>query len=320
MSILIPKISEADIDQLREPGLTHAKSEILCRMGIFSYFRSEDDIWGALGDGWNAGEIWLDESIENQGFAVWNDDVAIISFRGSKSTGDWLQNFRAIFPERHPLAGRRHNGFHDVWLQKSDKVLAIINEKISENSLLWLTGHSLGGAITVQLASELIMNPSARVKDYFVMTFGAPRYGNKQFQRAYDNHMMQRHWFYANQRDPVPHLPPNVMGYRHAGTLKYFSHEGEHLPITKQEIGLHGASSVSHHWFALDEEIGSYSQSEQEKMIIDMIQHTASKEEIILADDGIRIDDTAGELQGDSLWLPSAHDKELYWKRIKALT
>ena len=97
-------ISKSEIDLFRTPGLSHEKSEILCRMANFSYLKTKEEIQTEIGTEWPNLKVWLDEDIENQGFAVWNDEVVILSFRGSNITiGDWSNNADAFFPDPHTI-------------------------------------------------------------------------------------------------------------------------------------------------------------------------------------------------------------------------
>ncbi len=324
----LSSISKDEIDLLKQSGLDHKKSEILCRMGIFSYLETEADIRQALGDEWSELEVWVDDNIDNQGFVAWCEGVVVVSFRGSNlSWGDWSKNAKAFFPERHLLGGRRHNGFHEVWLQKAKQVINILNNKVSAGSQLWLTGHSLGGAIATAAAAEFISNrPSKITEDYCVMTFGAPRYGNEDFQLIYDTKMKDHHWFYVNQRDPVPHLGPAWMGYRHAGDLKYFSKSGDHIDVSKEQVGLQTKTNspidlASQNLQVLDDEIDKFSQSQSElDNLVESIMNQAVEQTLTLTDEGVFIDESLDPLQGDSLWAVSSHYSALYWERINSLT
>ncbi len=327
-SIIQKPITKDEIELLKSPGLDYVKSDILCRMGTFSYLRSENDIRQALGNEWSHLEVWLDESIDNQGFATWSDNVVVVSFRGSNPTwGDWKKNATAFSPDIHALGGRRHNGFDAVWRQSEEKVLDILNNKINANSQLWLTGHSLGGAVATAASADFILRCPSKVADYHVMTFGAPRFGNEEFQRKYDSekNMVDRHWFFANQRDPVPHLGPTWMGYRHAGTLKYFSKTGEHLNVSKKSVGLQASENTPdavafQDWISIDEEINKYSQTEEDlEYLVRQIMDDANNLELSLTEEGVQIEYDSLELQSSNLWSAKKHDTALYYERIHSV-
>ncbi|KAK6746668.1 hypothetical protein RB195_000129 [Necator americanus] len=80
---------------------------------------------------------------------------------------------------------------------------------------VWVTGHSLGGAMASLAASYIVaakLVPAANVE---LVTFGQPRTGNKEFSAAHDSQMPYSfrvtHW-----RDVVPHIPLEDMeGYYH---------------------------------------------------------------------------------------------------------
>ena len=83
-----------------------------------------------------------------------------------------------------------------------------------------VAGYSLGGALAVLHA--------CRVPVSQVYLFGAPRVGNRGFQREYARLPHQTHRFH-NHRDIVPRLPP---GYKHVGTrisLPASEHSGHSL-------------------------------------------------------------------------------------------
>ena len=325
MAILEP-INNSDIERLKTAGNDHKKSEILCRMAIVAYCKSEAEIHTALGGGWSGIVTWLDSDIRNQGYIAWADGVVVVAFRGTDSRSDWQSNANAFWPDRHPLGGRRHNGFQQVWNELASEVRSGLTNDVASGSQLWLTGHSLGGAVATAAAAEFLVDQPSRITAGFnIVTFGAPRFGNLSFQQASDARVQDRHWFYANARDPVPHLGPAWMGYRHGGVLKYFNKDGRYLAVRKDQVGLQvndntPEAEAAFQWLLVDADIDAQARTQAElEQLVEEISHGASEPQLTTTDDGVAIEVPNGELQGDSVWTSAAHDSALYWKRIREL-
>ena len=100
---------------------------------------------------------------------------------------------------------------------------------------LRITGHSLGGAVA-HIAQISIMSDKdmkgLNVKFEPLYTFGEPRVGNSDFAR-YSARVISEHFRIVNKEDPIPHLPPQLMGYKHAGQEIWYSHgsDGSQVPV-----------------------------------------------------------------------------------------
>lgn len=76
-----------------------------------------------------------------------------------------------------------------------------------------VTGHSLGGAIAVHAALDLV---SINLKVDTLYTYGAPRVGDKKFSEWFDSFSKINYRYrITHARDPVPHLPPIDFGFLH---------------------------------------------------------------------------------------------------------
>lgn len=84
---------------------------------------------------------------------------------------------------------------------------------------LWITGHSLGGALAVLLALQLSKISGFKLAG--LVTFGQPKVGDAQLSQAITQQLLPFYRRYVNQRDIVPKLPP-LPDYRHSGQLYYF--------------------------------------------------------------------------------------------------
>ena len=94
-----------------------------------------------------------------------------------------------------------HQGFWQTLDQAWEQVLSQVRPELAKGGQLWVTGHSLGGALAVLAAARLSgesMAPSA------VYTFGAPRVGDSDFGRAYPAPLYR----VENGNDIVCHVPP----------------------------------------------------------------------------------------------------------------
>ena len=69
---------------------------------------------------------------------------------------------------------------------------------------IWITGHSLGGALALMAAWRLQRN---FVAIHEVVTFGAPMVGNNAAARAFETEFAGKIFRYVNLEDPVPLLP-----------------------------------------------------------------------------------------------------------------
>jgi triacylglycerol lipase len=149
-----------------------------------------------------------------QCFIATDRDKTVLSFRGTEpsSPADWLTD--ALFFKKSDQVGRVHYGFkeslNDVW---PEIYLELLNNH-KEN--LWITGHSLGGALAV-LSSSRLMNQG--IVPRYLCTFGQPRVGNSEFTKFMNK--SEVHQRIVNSGDIVPLMPPRfpVFGYKHSGDL-----------------------------------------------------------------------------------------------------
>lgn len=162
-------------------------------------------------------------SVDNtQAWLGTDADHVVVAFRGTESPTslDGLKDILLtdalnllVVPEGrlgHDLAAagvgaRFHKGFVDaiaeIWPPLS---AAIEAESKASDRPLWLTGHSLGGALAL-LAAWLLKRKFIPVEE--VCTFGAPMIGNRAACEAFNREFAGRIHRYVNGRDPVPKLP-----------------------------------------------------------------------------------------------------------------
>ena len=126
-----------------------------------------------------------------------DEAVAILSFRGTKTIKDWLNNVK--FLQIDVQGTEVHWGFQGAF----DAVKPAIQEKVvplvEGGRTLYLAGHSLGGALALIATRE--MGSDSYGACY---TFGSPRVGRFGFSRDIKTPMYR----VVNANDLVPRVPP----------------------------------------------------------------------------------------------------------------
>ena len=167
-----------------------------------------------------AGSAWRYDSVhfldrgDTQCFVASRDDHTILAFRGSESLGDWIGNLLLV-ATNEPDYGAVHLGFFEAYRRIADDVLSVL----PTNSPIWLTGHSLGGALASLAAAELF----ATHQITGVYTFGQPRVGGALFRELLEQRYANRLFRFVNHHDVVCRIPP---GYQHVGQLIHFAGDG----------------------------------------------------------------------------------------------
>ena len=148
-----------------------------------------------------------------QGFWCATGEVALFSFRGTSNPAQWIRDLRLI-PVDYSW-GRVHAGFKGG-LEIAGPQLAAFAEAAQKAQHVWVTGHSLGGALAVMAAAHLKqqgITPS-------VYTYGQPRVGLAGFADRFAQELPDRLIRFVNQSDIVPRVPPGLF-YRHTGIVKH---------------------------------------------------------------------------------------------------
>jgi triacylglycerol lipase len=100
-----------------------------------------------------------------------------------------------------------------------------VNTQLPANCRIWLTGHSLGGA----LASLTAVRLGGRASGLY--TFGAPRIGDAVFAARVGSLLKEASMRYVNDRDVVTHVPPEQFAhphrYTHADHLRWIGPGGQ---------------------------------------------------------------------------------------------
>jgi triacylglycerol lipase len=161
-----------------------------------------------------------------EAYLVGNATQLILIFRGTepKSVQDWITN--AQVAKVRAIGGRVHSGFwqscQEIWSEVESEVQRM-RSQFATPPPLFLTGHSLGGALAILAGAQLQLCGHAVDGIY---TFGCPRIGDRQFAMQYNRRLYNATYRLVNHRDIVTQLPPAEMGYTHVGQLIYFDQKG----------------------------------------------------------------------------------------------
>jgi len=120
------------------------------------------------------------------------------------------------FPSTADQSVKVHSGFQKTFERTADGVLAGVQKGLKANNLkkVLVTGHSLGAAIAVMDAVMLkeSLGPSVSVT---TTVFGLPRGGNQAWADFVDDTLDSALTRISNQNDPVPIVPPRLIGFQH---------------------------------------------------------------------------------------------------------
>jgi len=103
------------------------------------------------------------------------------------------------------VGARFHKGFVTALGSIWDPLLPAVEAELKKSERpLWVTGHSLGGALAL-LASWLFQRKFISVHQIY--TFGGPMIGNAAAKQAFDKEFAGKIFRCINSSDPVPKLP-----------------------------------------------------------------------------------------------------------------
>jgi hypothetical protein len=172
-----------------------------------------------------------------QGLIIfYQDNLVFIAFRGSeKKLNDWLSNFNLqkvtspyipevehksllqrltqdvskVWDEIHEGTPKVHQGFLKAFQSliptqgQHFQTFAEIIEQI-KNKRIWLTGHSLGGALAA-VATSYLMSKNIPIAGLY--TFGSPRIGNRSYRTYINQKLTYKYWRFGNDHDIVADIP-----------------------------------------------------------------------------------------------------------------
>ena len=125
------------------------------------------------------------------------EGIAVLSFRGTESKVDWKTNLNAFkeIVDGVPI----HTGFLEAFRLVKTEIRADLDGLSSKGYALYLTGHSLGGALAIIATKEI-----ARDSVGACYTFGSPRVAGYGFAQKVKTPIYR----VVNARDIVPRVPP----------------------------------------------------------------------------------------------------------------
>jgi hypothetical protein len=157
-----------------------------------------------------------------QAYVCTSDDHIVVAFRGTESPTsieglkDWLLTDAVnllMIPEGRlgtdlvaaGVAARFHQGFVNAIAEIWEPVYQAVDGELRKSDRpLWVTGHSLGGALAL-LGGWLFHRKMISVHQIY--TFGGPMIGNAEAVAAIDREFKGKIFRFVHSPDPVPRLP-----------------------------------------------------------------------------------------------------------------
>lgn len=185
-------------------------------------YENADVVETKLKSDWTFKQVQFFSGPSTQAFVAAKDDCIILSFRGTEDIADWFRNLDLdLVPG--PM-GHVHDGFQkalgEVW-EGNAGMEKVVSDLRNNGQTVWVTGHSLGGALAVLATVKL--NLQSDILANGVYTLGQPRVGNAEFIAAFNGSFGGRAFRFVNNNDIVTRIPPWIRGYRHGDAMLYFN-------------------------------------------------------------------------------------------------
>ncbi len=193
----------------------------LAELAELAYTEDRDELITAIQKTGGA-LIWQGSAAGTQCILVGYGGYAVLAFRGTELTAfeDIKTDLKAsLIP--CTTGGRIHSGFAEAY----NRIKYILLKELQGTSPLYITGHSLGGALAVIATKHL--QKEFDVKACY--TYGAPKIATADWIDGITKPVYR----IVNAIDAVPMLPPSFLfggGYKHAGKLRYLTNvKNNHL-------------------------------------------------------------------------------------------
>ncbi|WP_437191345.1 lipase family protein [Planctomicrobium sp. SH527] len=161
------------------------------------------------------------ESGSMNGYVVKSNNDAIIVFRGTESGWhDVVQDL--IFINSNNGSGGMHRGFRSGY--SNSKSPNSMHQQVRrllqryQAKRVWITGHSLGGALAIVCAHDLLVDGDYEIAG--VMTFGQPKVIRENMRSLLESKLADRYVFFVNGMDPVVKA---VDPYLHFGHMVHYN-------------------------------------------------------------------------------------------------
>ena len=171
--------------------------------------------------------------------------VLVVAFRATDCTRQLIDELleSVITPSQDFLNGKVQayfkTAFEDLWQYMKPKVKALISKNPSHQ--IWVTGHSLGGALASLASAWLAYYNIAPRQNIILYTFGSPRVGDYKYAVQHDQ-LVNNSWRVVNFDDIVPHLPPLILPTIKSGPY----HHGVEVFYNEKAISVHSAHRECH--------------------------------------------------------------------------
>ena len=146
-----------------------------------------------------------------------NDRTVVVAFRGTNQDElrDWLIDARITSdPVQH---GRIHRGFYRATQGLLKGIVEAVKEHGGETKLVWVTGHSLGGAMALVFTYECIA--SGGIEPAGLVTFGQPLVVNGRLAHFMNSKLKGKYLRFVHGADIVPRVFPT---FSHCGNCVWF--------------------------------------------------------------------------------------------------
>ncbi|KAK4511487.1 uncharacterized protein ATC70_012702 [Mucor velutinosus] len=168
---------------------------------------------------------------DTNGFVLRSDKEKVIYlvFRGTNSIRSSIADIQFDFTTYPNVKGAKvHRGFLNSYNEVVRSFFPDIQDQITAfpSYKVIVTGHSLGAAQALLAGMDLYQRDSRlSAKNLAIYTVGMPRTGNAAFAYYVDSTGIPLSRS-VNERDIVPHVPPQAFGYLHPGVEAWIRSSG----------------------------------------------------------------------------------------------
>jgi triacylglycerol lipase len=165
---------------------------------------------------------------DTQMYIVEDRDSVYYAFRGTETDewGDILTDLKIT--KKDFKLGHLHRGFYEAFSKIRDELAQVRKDRRLKKKKVYITGHSLGGALG-RIFAESLKDVTA------IHTFGEPRSGCADLASTYKHH--DKHYRWVMHNDIFTRLPLVSMNFKHVGKMIYIDSHNKICPAastTKQ--------------------------------------------------------------------------------------